>query len=307
MTFIPEPFVGFVQLFFRMDARYGPQDPIQWPQIFTTGFEYLCCIRRRLVDEFLYQAAWSTPDELIDFQTIEGSAFTTLGLLRPLYIRKMTDLVDPILRESEEYIKTHHILDDRLQRLRVDLRQARERILSFPVTFRDICIQVRAVQRYFLMTRAYMDYHDATERRQPGEQRSTNSRLMGAFTTDPVVVQRLFAAGIPVWFIRPDVSILDDTTVRNVVLLDRPRHIIHDHWVSNQRSLCSGLFGPEHLRVQLRRAITYSDICHEPLLVCYDTETYAAHGGSNEAGVGPTRPRKQGHVAIPRKFSSCKS
>ena len=40
---------------------------------------------------------------------------------------------------------------------------------------------------------------------------------MGAFTSEPSVVQSLSRAGIPVWFIRPDISV-DRATLEHVMV-----------------------------------------------------------------------------------------
>ncbi|RDX46423.1 hypothetical protein OH76DRAFT_838691 [Lentinus brumalis] len=60
--FVPEPPVGLVQVYLCEDFRYGIYDPIQWPQVFSDDFEYVCAIRRRNpVVERLYPRIWDTP------------------------------------------------------------------------------------------------------------------------------------------------------------------------------------------------------------------------------------------------------
>ena len=47
MEWVPEPFVGLVQVHLRKDFRYGVEDPFQWPQVYSEGFEFLSAVLRR--------------------------------------------------------------------------------------------------------------------------------------------------------------------------------------------------------------------------------------------------------------------
>ena len=69
--FIPEPLVGRVVVIMRDDYRYGPPDPIQWPQVMSANFEYLCAILRRVPDSDPRAPIWQDPREE-DFKVIEG-------------------------------------------------------------------------------------------------------------------------------------------------------------------------------------------------------------------------------------------
>ncbi len=118
------------------------------------------------------------------------------------------------------------------------------------------------------MTHAYITYHDTYAHRQHGHiWHPVNSKIMGAFTTDLGIVQQLYALGVPVWFIRTDVSILDNTRVRALVRMTHPTQIctstvgVEDGWI-----LYKGLASPKHLAAMACGGHTYVNIPCAPLL-----------------------------------------
>lgn len=89
---------------------------------------------------------------------------------------------------------------------------------------------------------------------------------MGTFTTDPAAIQTLFAAGIPVWWLQLDLSILSGTHVRAVVALSE----LHNKCLAIAPGygdvLYHGLAGPKHLEVLSRGGHTYQDVSRSVLL-----------------------------------------
>ena len=270
MHYIPAPCHGHVDVVLRTDYRYGWQDPIQWPQMFTTEYPYLASILRQPVDNLhAYAPIWWTPDRL-EFDIIEGSVITCLGLIRKDRIYPLCRLVEQL----SAVIVAHPLHSNaELSSLEVAMRHASDRLRHFPCTWRDACLQVRQVQRYWLMTRAFLDFH--TTSTPPLTGRFGRSDIMGAFTTDPSIVQILFEAGIPVWWLRMDVAILKDTNVRAVVSLDAPENLCQDVALDAE-VLYSGLVGPKHLRTMLRNGHTYRDISRAVLFAVDTDRGYCA-------------------------------
>ncbi|TFK81876.1 hypothetical protein K466DRAFT_604136 [Polyporus arcularius HHB13444] len=217
--FVPEPHVGLVQVYMCTDFRYGVHDPIQWPQIFSDDFEYLCAIRRRSpVYERRYSKIWDSPRDDVDFDHLPGIIFKNLGLLSKTWFAPLNQLVDDLAAEVQDFSRD---ADVHVLHLRRTMLDARDRILHFPSTFRDVCVQLRTVQRYWLMGRAYLDYARLTARTDFDSPMAADTRLMGTFVTHPAALQRLHRAGIPVWHIRPNVQ-LDDIVVDAVVVTEEP-------------------------------------------------------------------------------------
>ena len=185
-------------------------------------------------------------------------------------------------------------MDVRLRMLSLAVQQAQERVLHFPSTFRDVRVQVSAIQRGWLMTSAYLDYNRVISEPESFE---PDARYIGCFTTDPAVVQLLYSHGIPVWFIRPDISILDSIQVRAIVRLVRTSdsQIAYTLWQCNSPPLYSGLAGLNHLDAVTRLRLFYIDISQVPLLVRYDATSYTASApSSNDSPAPPNRAQSSG-------------
>ncbi|KAI0689188.1 hypothetical protein C8T65DRAFT_711846 [Cerioporus squamosus] len=241
MAYIPSPHVGIVEISMRSDYHYGIPDPIQWPQ-----------------------------DS--DFDVLEGSLFTCLGLFKPNAISALSALVDDL----SQAVSACRSEDHRLPWLNLAMRQTRDRLKYFPCTFRDAALQVRETQRYWLLTRACLDWVGKHVDNFLGSPLPVNPGLMGAFSTDGGVVQNLLTAGIPVWYIRSDVSILRDTSVRAIVIPTLPDDIYMDSGPEGGHVVYRGLAGVAHLLQTMRSGHTYLDVSRTPLLVVDNIGGYPA-------------------------------
>ena len=100
--FVTEPLVGRVVVALRADYRYGPTDPIQWPQITAAKWEYLSVIRRGMPSNDPRAVMWADPPER-DFEVIQGCQFTSLGLFKKSSIHSLlAQARDPVVRRRWE-------------------------------------------------------------------------------------------------------------------------------------------------------------------------------------------------------------
>ena len=314
-NYVPEPIVGRVVVAMQADYRYGPPDPIQWPQVLSERFEYLCAVPRRVPNTDPRTPIWADPQQA-DFKLIEGCEFKTLGLftnesLKPL-VHLVQDLVRRIARRSGPS-------SSRLRWLDAAMRQSCDRLHRFPSTYRDACVQWRETQRYWLMATAFMDYERIMAASSTSVAAPVRKELMGAFTTHAHVVQKLFAAGIPVWFIRTDASVMG--LHLSFDFLVSPSAICSAFGPGGGYELYSGLSGSRHIQATARGGHTYIDVSHAPLLAVYEDGGYAppatqkcheehaqpapSTSSSRSRGIA-TRPASsiQGHRNHPCKFIS---
>ncbi|PIL29557.1 hypothetical protein GSI_08365 [Ganoderma sinense ZZ0214-1] len=270
MDFIPTLNIGQVAVQLHEDMRYGLADPIVWPQKFTPGFEYLAAIVRHSPDvPRRYDPIWWSPVP-DDFLPIEGSIITCLGCLHPQSLEPLFLLVN----ELSHSLPSHPMYGDRrLHWLNIAMRHARDRLRHFPCTWRDVCLQVRELQRYWLMANAFIDFYAVWE--DCNVPRPVNRNLIGAFTTNPLEVQRLFDAGIPMWWVRMDATVLEATSVRAVVVLTEPVNISKKVALGAE-VLYRGLAGTKHLEATCRGGHTYQDISRSVLLAVDTDRGYQA-------------------------------
>ncbi|KAI0349435.1 hypothetical protein OH77DRAFT_1507471 [Trametes cingulata] len=242
MSFVPLPPMGILEVILRLDYPYGLVDPIQWPQIYSDGYEYLCAIQRPLPPTHRLSSLWWSPVEEHDFQCVEGCALKCPGLLRHESLRGLCDLIQEMCAVIMDAVAARRdFVDDHLLWLEAAMRHARERLEYFPCTFRDAVMQDQEAQRYCLMS---------------SERGTTvNPGFMGAFTMDPGVVQSLFEARIPVWWIRQDASILEDIVIVKITEVQRP-HICQRLGIDHGEVLYHGLVGPQHIRATARGGVS---------------------------------------------------
>lgn len=314
MDFVPAPAIGLIKVHLCEDFRYGVHDPIQWPQNFTPGFEYLAALRRREAAPARWKHMWWTPRQQSDFEALEGSTFKCLGLLSRNSIPPLSDLVESLDIQISEHLRRVGPVDE-LLRLNRDMRRALERLLYYPSTYRDVCIQVRQLQRSWLMARAYLDYSERLSDTPSSGQLEVERGYMGAFTTDPAHAQHLYDAGIPLWFIRPKDSLIPALFIRAVVLVRAPgEEIVQKNWNGDVSPVYSGLTHARHLAAVSRLTLSYIDVSQSPLLIRYDADAYrsandtpgpsASTARKNTASSGVQRSSKKKAMNAPCK-STC--
>lgn len=307
MDFIPRPPVGVIQVRLCKDFRYSIYDPLQWPQIYTPGYEYLTAVRRHETTGASWAALWWTPLPGIDFQLLGGSAFKCLGVLSADKLRPLRLLVEELTIEIGEHTKNvGH--DNELQRLQREMHRALQRAMYFPSTLRDACIQIRQVQRFWLMARAFLDFAGIMKRPDDSGYRQVAKEYMGAFTTDPAHVQRLYHAGIPVWFLRPAVTLTSNISVVAMVLVREPEteYITTEPLVSGLTPIYSGLSGPRHLAAVSQSAFSYFDISESPLLLRDDLSDYRAQPASTQSASSSGRGAQTGAQRTSKKTAGKK-
>ncbi|KAH7918379.1 hypothetical protein BV22DRAFT_998448, partial [Leucogyrophana mollusca] len=95
------------------------------------------------------------------------------------------------------------------------------------LTFRDTLLHVAEYQHNCLDLLAFYEWVTTIRERlllraEGDEPYEVDPTWMGAFTDDPIVLQRLFAVGVPVWYIRPKSSLTIDTVIDAHVSMSKP-------------------------------------------------------------------------------------
>ena len=252
------------------DARYGVADPIRYPQIISSELEYLTAVYRRAPDGHPFSPMWTVPVEDVHFQLIEGSAIKCLGLLSKEFVDPISALVDATSTRVRARNIRNPVPDARsLPWLENAMSQACDRLRSFPSTFRDTVFQCAQVQRYWLMCEAFLLYeeliHDNSSPSNP-LMLPTRHNLMGGLTTSPETVQRLFHAGIPIWFLRPTSSLLPSTRLSPLQEVRPPRNICSEPMDGVESVVYYGLAGTGHIQATCRLVSLYRDVSCTPLL-----------------------------------------
>ncbi|KAJ6448139.1 hypothetical protein C8R47DRAFT_987935 [Mycena vitilis] len=214
-------------VYLRTNMRYGSDDPMLWPQQYAAEFCHLPLIAKKGSRSEI-DIMWWEPSQL-DF--VAGSAITR-GLGRLKY-QAFSKLIEPI---NELVSRCTRLYDEKPElRRRVPLfgelmehnLRMLEQLQSLPTTFPKLVFLVTSLQRAFLELDALFEYMTVYKDRMtnymavPPTSYRALPQFVGAFTTNPAVVQQLYAARIPVWFLRP-VIVFDQENVLRAVPLSQP-------------------------------------------------------------------------------------
>lgn len=264
MTYVPQPVLDRVRVEVKSDGRYGIEDPIQWPQLFSSEYCHYALILRRPTDPKDHRQPiwWNLTKQ--DFIPIHGSAVSFLGTLAPGPRRQLERLVSSMSLKIASYVSQRGGPPTYINFCDLSMRAAMS-CLTFPSTYRDICVQVVNVQRYWLEAEAYLEYMNSYRNRfldtstfncpppQPSD------IFMGTYTADPVAAFKLFKAGIPVWLVRSPEAITSDIAIKEIVRLSYPTEI-EAGYAGFGQLVYVGQVGERHHAALNRGGHTYMDI-----------------------------------------------
>lgn len=262
VTFVPNPVLDHIRVEVRSDGRFGLQDPIQWPQLFSRMYSHYPLILRRPADpNDPRQPIWWRPTKQ-DFIPIHRSAVSCLGTLAAQPRRRLGQLVEGMTSRVSLFVEKQTKPNQYINFCNLSMRAAFN-CLTFPSTYRDLVVQVANVQRYWLESNAMLEYlgnHiDRFLTLAVGPPPPAELSFMGTYTADPVAAWKLFSAGIPVWLIRASHSITSDVSVADLVFLSRPTDIETNSTGFGQL-VYIGHVGERHHAAVSRGGHTYMDI-----------------------------------------------
>ncbi|KAI0345238.1 hypothetical protein BDW22DRAFT_1326251, partial [Trametopsis cervina] len=292
-SFVPAPPFGRLSVSMKSNGKFGQEDPLEWPQVYVpeARYHFLCCIprpshpRRR-------PEVWA-PLRFEDFHLHAPNLLQALYVLSSTRIEAMRDLVAQL--EAEVSGLT----------IEGDTRHALDR-LTIPATQRDLIRQFVCVERNYCMAVAWVIWHDLfANLAAPSAVPVVHNNLMGAFTTDPNVTQKLYHVGIPVWYMRHVTSLGSGDKIVNVVKVSPPTDLlsssVNDH---NVVVVYEGPPGIRHLEMICYRGHLYADIEAVPFPADYgpaDSVTPSAPTPSGSSA--PSAPSALPSTAGPERSS----
>ena len=232
---VPGVMFGVREVFQRADGRFGWEDRTLWPQFYSFGFHYICCIPQQpAVASNPLSILWWTPQN-DDFIPLLGSEVdVVLGRLPAERVAALERWRDSLVLEVREY-QTCHKHDELLGMLTTAMRHAFLRFTIAPMTRRQMTENVPNFQRFCLDIRAYLDYHNIFLPRLAAPDDETaaipvSHDVMGAITHDDTTVMELYKMRIPVWHVRPTYKLLPHMNIRRVTHLSTPRNMVTRHY-----------------------------------------------------------------------------
>ncbi|KAI0346487.1 hypothetical protein BDW22DRAFT_1462026 [Trametopsis cervina] len=287
--FLPMPPYGRLSITMKSNGKFGQEDPIEWPQVYVPEqrYHFLACVpryshpRRR-------PEVWATPT-FIDFQLHAPNLLQALYILSPNRLEPITALVEEL--EAEAAALTN--LDtQQLRWLVISTRHALDR-LTVPATQRDLIRQFVCVERNFCMTLAWITWHNLYANLPPAPHVAPVHRdLMGAFTTDPNIAQKLHHVGIPVWYMRLAANLGPADIIVKIVKVTPPTDIITSTGDYNGVVVYEGPPGIRQLEAVCYKGHLYADIEPVPYPADYaPAEDVIDHATAVAASTTTPHPR----------------
>ncbi|TFK62829.1 hypothetical protein BDN72DRAFT_902912 [Pluteus cervinus] len=218
---IYEPMVGNRRVFLRRNLRYGPDDPLEWPQVYIPYYGHYATIRSPVHDpgDPLYYMSWLPEKEDLHY---ENSLIDGIGRLKSMYLNTLkTSCQDLLKRKEESPYKTDSDFIPVISTLLADYLYCLEHISTdFGTTRRHL----RSFQRAFLELLALLDFLEIYKPLLDGLDTAPQDELapvMGCFVYHASDAEMFHRARIRVWFIRPCKE-LRNARVRRVAPFVRP-------------------------------------------------------------------------------------
>ncbi|KAJ7216990.1 hypothetical protein GGX14DRAFT_561504 [Mycena pura] len=217
-------------VFLRADMRYGTDDPTLWPQQWTEAYCHLPAIPAKNSRPELDVMWWDPSPH--DF--IVGSAVTRgLGRLHHRCMGRFLPPITDLVERCQVLMRTSKApLSPLFGQLINNILLWTEQLQTLPTKYTKMVFGVTSLQRAVLELTALYDYTTIYRPRMLDYNAAAPAgtpiaNCVGAFTTVPTVAQQLWAARLPVWFIRPT-YIFDSENILAVVELQQPAFSVPD-------------------------------------------------------------------------------
>ncbi|KAJ7023234.1 hypothetical protein C8F04DRAFT_1271661 [Mycena alexandri] len=222
------PEVDPKQIVVRRDMRFGPDDPVLWPRLYSDKFCHLPAIPKTPTDaENSLSLMWWNPDPDNFVCPASGRTLTRgLGRLRFDWYAKLAALTNVLLSEHDRYLKSLPtdnlakpplLLAQLVKRLRLSLER-----LRIPLTFIRMVVGVTTVQWEYLELTGLLRYMTKYRPRldgiaDPAADTTSPNNCIGCFTDNPRITQIFWKVRLPCWLIRPLQAFADERILKMVV------------------------------------------------------------------------------------------
>ncbi|KAJ7829739.1 hypothetical protein B0H14DRAFT_3465408 [Mycena olivaceomarginata] len=253
-------------VYLRSDMHYGTDDPTLWLQQFTEHYCHLAVIAKKGTQPDLAAMWWDPSPQ--DF--VVGSAVTRgLGCLAPARMSPIIDAVNKVIGRCKALeAKSSKTLLPLFGQLMAHTVMWLEQLQTLPTTFPKMLFALTSLHREVLELDALYEYMTVYKPRMENYlvcSTSSVSQCVGAFTSHPFVAQQLWAAGVPFWFLRPEM-VFDEENILDVVPLLEPNLGLPDPDVHGEGAppvLYTGNSTSEKIDA-IHRATRYTPWYHDP-------------------------------------------
>lgn len=310
---IPRPMFGRLGIMLRDDGRFGPEDPLNWPQLYCPRRPYLALVPRRPPPGTPFAFLWDAlrPEDFVRAnEDLNGAAY---GYLASDKVARLRTVVESTRQTSQRFrhfspFAKVAVVDD-LNKLVATLHSTFT-LFGVPSTFRDLIRLWSRFHRSWAECWAFMRWHEHSRPRSEtavveksvdivAEPGVNNGGVIGTITNDPSIAQKWMAVGVPVWWLvlRHAVS---PEQLRNTPLLSlrEPSHVETATALVRGEMRSWATAGTQHIDAIWRESETVLDIERNPLPADFALEDensashtlYSQHKGKGQGKASVFRP-----------------
>ncbi|KAG7088003.1 hypothetical protein E1B28_012042 [Marasmius oreades] len=177
---------GMRQIHMRRDFHFGEEDPLYFPQLYTPGIGHLSIIPYPTSDPTSpHLSAWKMPRQEDFTPTNPDDPSRGLGSLTPQFRAPLRNAFDALYIFDIKFLLAH---------------------LNTLSSFREAALTFSLCQRAYLELAAHIEWLSVYRPRvhnPPSVRPLEEANVVGALTGDSETAERLFYAGIPVWYLQP--------------------------------------------------------------------------------------------------------
>ncbi|EKM49136.1 uncharacterized protein PHACADRAFT_201977 [Phanerochaete carnosa HHB-10118-sp] len=306
---VPQLVVGRVDIILRPDGRFGIEDPLNWPQLYSESKPYLALIPKAPRATSDAAPLWQTPaskDFIRANDDASGGAFGYLSRVRLVALGKIVDKLDGEVQAFKRSSSAAQpaVIDD-LRRLQAAMHNAMT-MFGIPSTYRDVVRRCGRLLRCWAECWAFLRWHGVVLRCAevtvanddsliPLEPGVDDSGVMGAVCSDPGIARKLFVAGVPVWLLQRSHTVgTPQIEGRPAIQFTRPEGVETTQTVAMGGVRCTEQAGEPHLIAISRESEAVLDIEDVPLPAAFGLTQY-------EDEPGPSSGRTTGRTQAPQR------
>ena len=288
-TYVPRLVLGNVDIALRSDGRFGVEDPLNWPQLYCPHLKYLPFIPNRPGDKDPASALWHCPQEADFIRANDDPSGHAFGYLTSRKLRVLHEVVAALDPHRVKFLAMQpapiQAVVDQVAFLKAALHNTLG-LFAVPSTYRGLVAlwgrlhrcwcEYWAFMRWYVVMRhsvmanpeAPLKFGNDTDL-EPG----LGCGIKGAYTLDPSEAQKLYAAGVPVWYIQPRHTVGDiQHEGRRAIGFTEPHNVVQhfDGMSDNIRRRVRA--GEEHLVAISRESEALLDIEHVALPAAFGLE-----------------------------------
>ena len=239
----------------REDGFFGTDDFTRWPQLLVNDFVHSIVIPHKPDDSHPAARIWWRPTRA-DFKALQGSRYPGLGVLDPSRWDEIQNLQEALSARVKKWQSHPGVPQSHLHVYETAMRLTLPTLMLVPCTFDELVTRYAEFARNYLETQAWLDYLQIYAPRFTGplaqqHRHVVNPRLLGAFTREPVEVQRLAQCSIPVWYICFESEVSPQINIVKVVEPEMPTLVMLD-FATPSRVIYHGFPGKNFHRAMRR-------------------------------------------------------